>query len=320
MDTNNRSNKIRTAIDLLKNSMEKCVMCPRRCGVNRAGGKAGYCRAPLNPVIYSYIAHRGEEPALSGTKGSGTIFFTHCNMKCVYCQNYIFSQLDNGEMVSIERLAAIMLEMQKKGCHNINLVSPTHFVPQIIAALGQATERGLAIPIVYNTSGYDSLETIKMLDGIIDVYMPDMRYSDNKNAAAYSDAPDYVEHNRRCLKEMHRQAGDLELNGKGIAIKGLIVRLLVLPGGISGTVESLRFIKEEISKNTYISVMSQYYPTFKSYNFKELSRGITKEEYQNVVDEAHRLELNNGWIQEMPEPADTKFMGTNITPKPGKEK
>ncbi|MFA5500692.1 MAG: radical SAM protein, partial [Candidatus Omnitrophota bacterium] len=190
MDTNNRSNKIRTAIDLLKNSMEKCVMCPRRCGVNRAGGKAGYCRAPLNPVIYSYIAHRGEEPALSGTKGSGTIFFTHCNMKCVYCQNYIFSQLDNGEMVSIERLAAIMLEMQKKGCHNINLVSPTHFVPQIIAALGQATERGLAIPIVYNTSGYDSLETIKMLDGIIDVYMPDMRYSDNKNAAAYSDAPD----------------------------------------------------------------------------------------------------------------------------------
>lgn len=319
MDTNNKLDRIHNAIDLFRDSLTKCMICPRRCGVNRAAGKRGYCRAPSNPVIYSYIAHHGEEPALSGSKGSGTIFFTHCNMKCVYCQNYIFSQLDNGEEISIERLAAIMLELQNKGCHNINLVSPTHFVPQIVSALGQAVEKGLNIPVVYNTSGYDSLETIKMLDGIIDIYMPDMRYSDNKNAGAYSDAPDYVEHNRQCLTEMYRQTGDLTVNEKGIAMHGLIIRLLVLPDDISGTAESLKFIGEKISKNTYISVMSQYYPTFKAYNFRELSRGVTKGEYQNIVDEAHRLGLNNGWIQEMPETMDTKFMGTNIKPKQGKE-
>ena len=302
-------------MDSLKGSLDKCAICPRRCGADRAGGHPGYCRAPAGPVVYSYITHHGEEPALSGSKGSGTIFFTHCNMKCVYCQNYIFSQLDNGEEISIERLASIMKELQDKGCHNINLVNPTHFVPQIIPALKIAVEKGLEIPIVYNTSGYDLVNTIKILDGIIDIYLPDMRYSDNKTAIAYSDAYDYVEHNRACVKEMHRQTGDLVTDDKGAAIKGLIIRLLVLPRNISGTNESLKFIKENVSKNTCLSIMSQYYPTFKAYNFKDISRGVPREEYKIEVDEAHKLGLNNGWIQEMPEYSERDFLGTNIEPK-----
>jgi putative pyruvate formate lyase activating enzyme len=295
--------------------LSKCAICPRKCGVNRAGGRLGYCRAPFNPVIYSYIAHHGEEPALSDSKGSGTIFFTHCNMKCVYCQNYTFSQLDNGEEISIEKLASIMLKLQEMKCHNINLVSPSHFVPQILMALRIALEEGLDIPIVYNTSGYDALDTIKILYGIIDIYLPDMRYSDDKMAKLYSDAADYVEHNRIAIKEMYRQTGDLILDNKGIAVKGLIIRLLVLPHNVSGTVESLMFIKENVSKNTYLSIMSQYYPTFKAYNFKDISCGLAREEYKIKVDEAHRLGLNNGWVQEMPEYSDRKFLGTNIAPK-----
>ncbi len=311
----NKLNKVCAAIDLLKDSMDKCAICPRKCGVNRTDGKLGYCRAPFNPVVYSYIAHHGEEPPLSGIRGSGTIFFTHCNMKCVYCQNYIFSQLDNGDEVSIEKLASIMLDLQSTGCHNINLVSPTHFVPRILKALKIALKEGLYIPIVYNTSGYDSLEMIKILDGIIDIYLPDMRYSDNRMAKAYSDAPDYVEHNRAAVKEMQAQAGDLVLDERTIAIKGLIIRLLVLPNDISGTVETLKFIKQNVSKNAYLSIMSQYYPTFKAYDFKEISHGVTPKEYKIKVDEAHRLGLNNGWIQEMPEYSERKFLGTNIEPK-----
>ncbi len=319
MNKNDKLNKVCAAVDILKDSLNKCAICPRRCGVNRSGGKLGYCRAPLNPVIYSYIAHHGEEPAISGRNGSGTIFFTHCNMKCVYCQNYIFSQLDNGSEVSIEGLASIMLKLQGMGCHNINLVSPTHFVPQILMSLKIAIEKGLDIPIAYNTSGYDSLDTIKLLDGIVDIYMPDMRYSDNRMAKRYSDAPDYVDHNRVCIIEMQRQVCDLVLNEKGIAIKGLIIRLLVLPDDISGTADSLKFIKEKVSRNTYFSIMSQYYPTYKAHNFKELSRGITKEEYEIKVDEAQRIGLNNGWIQEMPGRIDERFLGTNIKPNDEKK-
>jgi putative pyruvate formate lyase activating enzyme len=308
---------IRISLQKFKDSLKKCTICPRRCGVDRTSGKIGYCRAPLDPVVYSYIQHHGEEPALSGSKGSGTIFFSYCNMKCVYCQNYQFSQLDNGEKVTAEKLASIMLDLQKAGCHNINLVSPSHYVPQILMALETAVKEGLNIPIVYNTSGYDSPDTIKMLDGIIDIYLPDMRYSGDSMAKRYSDAPDYVKYNRPSVEEMYRQVGDLALDSNGIAIKGLIIRLLVLPNGVSGTKESLRFIKDRVSKKAVLSIMSQYYPTFKAHNFKEISRRVEKSEYNNVVDEAFSLGLNNGWTQEYEERADEKFLGTNIKPKKG---
>ena len=306
---------IRNAVKNFDGALKRCAICPRRCGIDRPSGKSGYCRAPLDPVLYSYIQHHGEEPALSGSEGSGTIFFAYCNMKCVYCQNYQFSQLDNGEKITIERLASIMLDLQRSGCHNINLVSPTHYVPQILTALEIAVKEGLKIPIVYNTSGYDSPDTIKMLDGIIDIYLPDMRYSDNVMAIRYSDTPNYVECNRSSIEEMQSQVGDLTLDKDGIARSGLIIRLLVMPSEVSGTKQSLKFIRDHISKNSYLSIMSQYYPTFKAYNFTEISRRIEKGEYDNVVDEAFSLGLNNGWIQEYEGSTDGKFLGTNIEQK-----
>ena len=221
---NRPSRPLGKAIDFFRDSLKKCDICPRRCKVDRAGGHRGYCRAPRNPVVYSYLAHRGEEPPISGTRGSGTIFFSGCNMKCVYCQNYSFSQLDQGNEVSIEKLAEIMLGLQKTGCHNINLVSPTHFVPQIVLALEIAFDKGLDIPIVYNTGGYEKLETIKALSGVVDIYMPDMRYSADAMAKKYSDAPDYLEHNRPAIKEMFSQVGDLMVGDDGIAKRGLIIR------------------------------------------------------------------------------------------------
>jgi len=311
----NKLKLTQNAVKRFGSALKKCVICPRKCGVDRSGGKKGYCRAALDPVVYSYIQHHGEEPALSGSNGSGTIFFAYCNMKCAYCQNYQFSQLDTGEKVSIERLASIMLDLQRSGCHNINLVSPTHYVPQILTALETAIKEGLNIPIVYNTSGYDSVETIKMLDGIIDIYLPDMRYSDNGMALRYSDAPDYMECNRSAIEEMYRQVGDLVLDNGAIAKKGLIIRLLVLPNRVSGTTQSLKFIRDRISKNAYLSIMSQYYPTFKAHNFKEISRRVERSEYNNVVDEVFSLGLNNGWVQEYEEKPDENFLGTNIEQK-----
>ena len=333
----NRSDRIQKAIRALKGSMEKCDICPRRCGANRAAGGLGYCRAPAKAVVYSYLSHHGEEPALSGPpclsarppdlrsnrigdraggrKGSGTIFFTHCNMKCVYCQNYTFSQMDKGEAIPDDRLASIMLHLQDAGCHNINLVSPTHFVPQMLGGLDIAVKKGLNIPIVYNTGGYDSVQTLELLDGIVDIYLPDMRYSSAEKAKAYSDAADYVKFNRAAIKEMHRQVGDLAIDSKGVAGRGLIIRLLVLPNDISGTAGSLKFIKDSISEKTYLSIMSQYYPTFKASAFSELSRPTNEAEYKNIVDEARRLGLNNGWVQEMPEDSDRRFLGTTIKPE-----
>lgn len=311
----NKISRTRESARALKDALRNCEICPRKCKIDRTKGKLGYCRSGANAAIYSYSSHHGEEPPLSGSKGSGTIFFSHCNMRCVYCQNYYFSQLEAGFEVSTDKLAKIMLSLQKAGCHNINLVSPTHFVPQIVAALEVAIRDGLSIPIVYNSSGYELTETIKMLNGVIDIYMPDMRYSDDAMAKKYSDAPDYVKYNRTSVKVMQEQVGDLVLDDNDIAIKGLIIRLLALPGDISGTKQSLRFIKDNISKNAYLSIMSQYYPTFKAYNYKELSCGITPEYYKNIVDEAGLLGLNNGWVQEGPAKFDPKFFGTNIKSK-----
>jgi len=236
-------------------------------------------------------------------------------MKCVYCQNYYFSQLDKGEEVSIARLAEMMLELQKTGCHNINLVSPTHYVPQILMALETALKNGLTIPIVYNTSGYELPETIRSLKGIVDIYLPDMRYADNAMAKKYSGAPGYVENNRASVVTMRDQVGDLVLDENGIAVRGIIIRLLVLPGTIAGTKDSLSFIRTAMGTDVHLSIMSQYYPTFKAYEYIDISRGILPDEYANVVDAAHLLGLNNGWVQEAPDEFDPKFFGTNIKPK-----
>lgn len=302
----------------MKASLTRCALCPRRCGVNRRAGKRGYCGASADADVYSYGAHLGEEPPLSGSSGgSGTIFFAHCTMRCVYCQNYRFSQSGSGRAVSVERLAGIMLELERTGCHNVNLVSPTHYLPQILQALEIAVRKGLTLPIVYNTGGYELALTIRELAGIVDIYLPDMRYADDSMARAYSDAPRYVAYNRSSLIEMQRQVGDLVLDDKGIAKKGLIIRLLALPNDISGTIASMAFVKDRVSKNARLSIMSQYRPVYKAAAYQPLSRSISAEEYKNVVDEAVLLGLNEGWIQEMPDRTDTGYLGTNIKPRKG---
>ncbi|MFH1996057.1 MAG: radical SAM protein [Candidatus Omnitrophota bacterium] len=311
----NKKDRIRAAASKAGSLLEKCVICPRKCGANRLDGKRGYCRAGLNPRVYSFSPHRGEEPVLSGVKGSGTIFFSYCSMKCAYCQNYNFSQLDKGEDVTIGRLSEMMLYLQRVGCHNINLVSPTHYVPQIVLALSKAFDGGLTIPVVYNTSGYELVETLRYLEGIVDIYLPDMRYTDNVSAKRYSDAVQYADHNRIAVREMHRQVGDLVIDKHGIAQRGLIIRLLVLPHELSGTKESLRYIAENISERAFLSIMSQYYPTYKADKFSELSAGISTTEYNDVIEEAKGLNLTNGWVQDGPIELDPLFFGPNIKPQ-----
>ena len=263
-------------IDAAYKLLEECRVCPRECGTNRLkNDKLGFCRSGLNPVISSVSAHHGEEPPLSGTKGSGTIFFANCNLRCVYCQNYPISQMGNGEERTPGELACSMLWLQEQGCHNLNLVTPTHFMPQILKALGIARERDFKLPIVYNTSGYDSVESLRLLDGIVDIYLPDMRYSDDQASSKYSIAPHYPEINRAAIKEMYQQVGNLELDEHGIAKKGLIIRHLILPNGLSGTGKIMKFLAEEISKDVYISLMSQYFPACKAAEYKELNRRIT---------------------------------------------
>lgn len=308
----NKVRIIKERLPQLKSLSKSCVVCPRQCRVNRLKNERGHCRAGITPVVYSYSPHYGEEPPLSGTRGSGTIFFTHCNMGCVYCQNYNFSQLSDENQISIEQLAGIMIQLQTLGCHNINLVSPTHYVPQIVEAISKALELGLEVPIVYNTGGYDSLEVIQLLEGIIDIYMPDMRYRDNQMALKYSHTPNYAEHNRACVSEMQRQVGDLNLDEFDIATQGLIIRCLVLPYNISGSEETLEFIASKISQNAYVSLMSQYYPIYKAYSYQELSRRVTDYEYRKVVAKLNDLELNNGWVQANPNGMDTSLGGHRI--------
>jgi len=277
--------------------LSNCSVCPRRCGVNRMKGEVGFCRSGFLPKVASYNLHFGEEPPISGSRGSGTIFFSNCNMRCVYCQNYPISQFGVGNEVEIAELADMMLSLQSRGAHNINLVTPTHFVPQILEAVGIAKKSGLSIPIVYNTSGYESVETLHLLDGVVDIYLVDMRYSDNENALRYSSCPDYVEVNRQAVLEMHRQVGDLLLDKDGVAKKGVIVRLLVLPNGISGTEDNLRFLLENVGNAVYISLMSQYFPAYRSREFPLLSRRISAEEYTRVVELLEALGFENGWVQ-----------------------
>ena len=290
------NNRIEAAYQLL----EACRVCPRECGVNRLkNDKLGFCRSGLNPVISSASPHHGEEPPLSGTKGSGTIFFTNCNLRCLYCQNYPISQLGNGAERTPGELACQMLWLQEQGCHNLNLVTPTHFMPQILKALGIARDRGFNLPIVYNTSGYEAVKSLRLLDGIVDIYLPDMRYSDDKAALKYSIAPHYPEINRAAVKEMYRQVGNLVCDENGIAKRGIIIRHLVLPNGLSGTESIMKFLAEEISRDVYISLMSQYFPAYKANEHKELSRRTTAAEYNDACRIMEKYGLENGWVQEL---------------------
>jgi len=268
-----------------------CQLCPRRCRVDRLSGETGMCRIASEAVVSSYGPHFGEEAPLVGIHGSGTIFFTYCNLRCMFCQNYSISQLGQGRVATNGEIAKMMLALQERGCHNINLVTPTHVVPQILEALKIAAGLGLSIPIVYNCGGYESVETLELLDGIIDIYMPDMKYSDERNARRFSGVKDYPAVNRAAVKEMHRQVGDLQIDERGVAKRGLLIRHLVLPNGIAGTEGVVRFIAEEISRDTYLNVMAQYYPAHRAFKLSALSCPLRREEFLEAVNLARRYGL-----------------------------
>ena len=278
-----RSGELRDRVEAARSLLRNCRVCPRHCGVDRLSGELGKCRTPGEVMVSSYGPHFGEESPLVGRNGSGTIYFTNCNLRCVFCQNYSISQLGEGDKVSKEELACMMLSLQDKGCHNINLVSPTHVVPQILEAFEMAVKSGLQLPLVYNSGGYDSIETLRLLDGIVDIYMPDMKYSDEKNAEKLSGVENYPSINRAAVKEMHRQVGDLQINEDGIAQRGLLVRHLVLPHGLAGTKEVVNFLANEVSPDTYVNIMAQYHPCHKASQFPSLSRRISAGEFQEAV-------------------------------------
>lgn len=285
--------------------LARCVLCPRCCEVNRLQGQVGYCKAGAEPVVASWNIHPWEEPPISGAHGSGTIFFSHCTARCLFCQNYPISQLGVGNAVSVDRLAEMMVELQDKGAHNINFVTPTHFAAQIVMALPRAVERGLHIPLVYNTSGYDSLETLQLLEGIVDVYLPDAKYADDAIARRLSGFRDYVASNREALREVFRQVGDqLVLDEEGIAVRGMIIRHLVLPGGMAGSEDVFRWIASELSPDVHVSVMDQYFPAHRAFDDPLLSRKINPDEYIEALEAFERAGLQNGWFQEHDEECD----------------
>jgi len=275
--------ELKKRADLARAHMEACDMCGRACGVDRLAGKPGVCKTGLQARVSSYGAHLGEENPLRGWSGSGTIFFAGCNLRCQYCQNYEISQPGAGEEVTAQQLADIMLALQKSGCHNINLVSPSHVVPQILEALVIAIQNGLTLPLVYNTGGYDSLEALSLLDGIVDIYMPDMKYASGMYAKKYSRAVDYPLVNRAAVLEMYRQVGDLQIEENGLATHGLLVRHLILPHYLAGTRKIMKFLANEISPQTYLNLMDQYHPAFNANRFPELNRRITPKEYQAAL-------------------------------------
>ena len=275
--------ELQKRIDALNMILEDCHLCPRNCRVNRFKGEKGVCRVGSLPMVSSFHAHFGEEKPLVGYYGSGTIFLTYCNLKCLFCQNYDISHLGEGREVSLKELGDMMISLMRQGCHNINFVTPTHQTAQIVSALPYAIERGLGIPLVYNCGGYEFLETIKLLDGIFDIYMPDFKYGSNESAKKLSAAPDYVEITKVAIKEMHKQVGDLKMDKRGIAERGLLIRHLVLPEGLAGTWEVMKFIATEISKNTYINIMDQYRPCYKAFEHPPMNRRITGEEFEEAV-------------------------------------
>lgn len=281
-------NRLEAASEILKN----CILCPRKCEKNRLEGKKGTCEAGALPMVSSYGPHYSEESCLVGRHGSGTIFMTRCNLLCLFCQNFDISHLGHGSEISIEELAKIIIDVQKMGCHNINFVTPTHFVPQILAALPMAIKNGLNVPLVYNCGGYESVETLKLLDGVFDIYMPDFKYADGEIAQKFSKAKDYPEKAKEAFKEMHRQVGDLIMDKNAIALRGLLVRHLVLPEGMAGTREVMRFLANEISPHTYVNIMKQYRPCYKADDYPPLNRRITISEFKEAINIANEEGLH----------------------------
>lgn len=279
--------------------LDRCNICPHNCNINRNDGIVGRCRATDKIKIALYSIHDFEEPCISGEKGSGTVFFSNCNLNCVFCQNYEISQLGKGKEITIEELANIFLKQQENEVENINLVTPTSYVPQIIEALKIAKKEGLKLPIVYNTNGYENIETIKMLDGYIDIYLPDLKYSENELAKKYSKVNNYFEIATEAINEMVKQVGVPKIDENGIMKKGVMVRHLVLPNNIENSKNVLKWIVENLPKDIYISVMAQYFPTYKAKEIKEINRKLTIEEWKEIEDYIEKLGIENGYIQEL---------------------
>lgn len=281
--------------------LDKCTICPHKCKINRNENQIGRCKAKDTVKIALYSIHNFEEPCISGEKGSGTVFFSNCNLNCVYCQNYEISQLGKGKEITIEELADIFLKQQAKDVENINLVTPTSYVPQIIEAIKMARAKGLKLPIVYNTNSYENIETIKMLEGYVDIYLPDLKYVDNELAKKYSNIENYFEIATQAIKEMIRQVGETKIDENGMMQKGVLIRHLVLPNNVENSKKVLKWIRENLPKNTYISVMAQYFPTYKAKDMIDLNRKLTKEEWKEIEDYIYELEIENGYVQELGE-------------------
>lgn len=285
-------------IDYFRKALSPCQLCPRECGADRKKNRSGVCQAGNRIKIASYNLHFGEEPPISGSRGSGTVFFSGCTLKCCFCQNYPISQFNTGGFYDIDQLAGIMLFLQKKGAHNINLVSPTPYVAHFVQGLYRACQNGLTIPIVYNTGGYERVEIVRNLDCLVDVYMPDFKYSDNSLARRLSGVGDYVVHARASLKQMFRQTGSLVLDERGIATGGLLIRHLILPGQLDNSREVLRILAEDGLTSAYLGLMSQYFPAHKASD-TDINRRITGEEYREVKKFALAQGFTNGWFQDI---------------------
>lgn len=297
-----KSGELRQRVDALEKMLERCSICPHDCGNNRLKDEIARCYSGYLPIVSAYTPHFGEEPALVGTNGVGNIFFGNCNLRCVYCQNYLISQNSKEErknQVGFERLAEMMLELQVKGCHEIGLVSPTHFVPQIVRSLEIAASRGLTLPLIYNTNAYDSVEVLRLLDGIIDIYLPDLKYSDDEMGYQYSKIKEYPKHARAAIREMHRQVGSTFVLGEdGLVKRGLIIRHLVLPNDIAGSKDSLKWVATELGPRMTLSIMSQYFPTHRAATTPLLDRKIRQGEYERVLATLDALAMEHGWAQE----------------------
>jgi len=289
-----RQGKFSERIEEAYSIFESCRLCPRECGVNRAGGQQGFCRGRFKVVVFSAHPHFGEEIPLVGYHGSGTIFFSNCNLRCIFCQNWPIAHEGKGNKIEDEELAELMLHLQSIGCHNINLVTPTHVMPNIINATRIALKKGLRLPLVYNTSGYERIEILKILDGIVDIYLPDYKYTDPKMAAKYSsNAWNYPEITGKAIKEMHRQAGVLKVDSSGIAKGGLMIRHLVMPNRVAGTEEFIKWVAKNLPRNTYVNIMSQYRVEYRAYEYPEIARSITVDEFVESVEWAYKYGLTN---------------------------